>query len=138
MTRVEVDVAAPADVVHAYLSDPRRRPEWQSSLRRVDELTGDGRLGTTWTDVTVLGARPRLRVTAEDPGRLWAEEGEWRGVVAELRLDLRRVSGGTRVVATVDVRTPRVLAPLGVLLRLLAPYAVRSDLRRAARLLAGR
>ena len=135
---VEVYVDASPDTVHAYLSDPRLRPEWQSSLRRVEDVVGEGRVGTTWTDVTMVGARPRLWVTADEPGRLWAERGEWRGVTAGLRLDLHPAPTGTRVVATVDLGTPRALAPLGALLRGLAPYAVRSDLRRAARLIAGR
>src|SRR3712207_7914381 len=47
--------------VHAYLAAPRNRPRWQSSLRRVEDVVGDGGPGTTWTDVTAVGARPRDR-----------------------------------------------------------------------------
>jgi hypothetical protein len=143
MRPVSVDFPAPVEVVHAYLADPVRRPEWQGSLRRVEDVSGDGSVGTTWTDVTAVGARPRMRITEVEPARVWAEVGRWRGIEAELRLtfaplpvDRPPVSGstqGTRVTAVVDLRTPVLLAPLGVVLRALAPGAVRGDLRRAAR-----
>ncbi len=84
-----------------------------------------------------------MQVTEVTPGRSWAERGTWRGVEADLRLDFEPIpvdppsinggSTGTRVTATVDVRTRSLLAPVGVVLRLLAPGAVRGDLRRAAR-----
>lgn len=130
---VTVDVAAPAGEVYAYFADPARRPEWQSSLRRVEDVVGDGGVGTTWTDVTTVGVRPRMTTTLAEPGVAWAETGTWRGVAADLRLDLHPLAAGTRVVATFELRTPAALAPLGFVLRRLAPLGVRSDLRRAAR-----
>jgi uncharacterized protein YndB with AHSA1/START domain len=142
MDPVSVDFDAPVDQVFGYLSDPATRPEWQGSLRRIDDLRGDGSVGTTWTDVTTVGARPRMRVTESTPGRSWAETGTWRGVDADLTLTFAPIpadpsqvgdgsASGTRVTAVVELRTPRVLLPLGVVLRSLAPYAVRADLRRA-------
>lgn len=132
---VEVELPAPVDAAYAYLSDPANRPAWQSSLRRVEDVCGGGEAGSTWTDVTVLGLRPRMRVTVADPGRAWAETGRWRGVDADLRLDFIPTGTGSRVVATFDVRTPPALHPLGPLLRRLAVPAVRGDLRRAGRAL---
>jgi len=143
-TTVTLDFDAPVDVVFAYLVDPANRPKWQGSLRRTVDLQGDGSVGTTWTDVTAVGARPRMRVTESTPGRSWAETGSWRGIDADLRLtfeqiraDPSRMRDGpakwTRVTATVDVRTSRLLGPVGLVLRMLAPSAVRGDLRRAAR-----
>jgi uncharacterized protein YndB with AHSA1/START domain len=131
MEPVGVDFDAPVDVVFGYLSDPATRPEWQSSLRRVDDVRGDGSVGTTWTDVTAVGAKPRMRVTESTPGRSWAETGTWRGVDADLRLRFEPIPTGTRVAAEIELRTPRALLPLGIVLRALAPYAVRADLRRA-------
>ncbi len=141
---VSVDFDAPVDVVFAYLVDPANRPAWQGSLRRTVDLVGDGSVGTTWTDVTAVGARPRMRVTELTPGRSWAETGSWHGVDADLRLDFEPIhadpslvndgsASRTRVTATIDVRTSTLLAPVGVVLRRLAPGAVRGDLRRAAR-----
>jgi len=144
---VSVDFAAPVDVVFGYLADPANRPEWQGSLRRTVDLRGDGSVGTTWTDVTAVGARPRMRVTESTPGRSWAETGSWRGIDADLRLTFEPIpadpslirdgsASGTRVTAVVELRTAPVLAPLGVVLRRLTPYAVRGDLQRAARAVA--
>ena len=133
MKAVRVDFAAPVDVVFAYLADPAHRPEWQGSLRRTVDVVGDGSVGTSWTDVTAVGARPRMRVTAITPGQAWAEHGTWHGIDAELRLDFEPMEAQTRVTATVEIRTRAALSPLGAVLRLLAPSAVRGDLRRAAR-----
>jgi uncharacterized protein YndB with AHSA1/START domain len=132
---VAVDFAAPVDVVFDYLSDPSRRPEWQGSLRRIEALRGDGAVGTTWRDVTAVGARPRMEVTEVEPATSWAEVGRWRGIEASLRLEFAAVPQGTRVTATVDVNTSLPLRPVGWALHGLAPYAVGGDLRRAARAL---
>jgi len=133
MATVTVDFAAPVADVYAYFIDPSRRPEWQSSLRRVDDVRGDGGVGTTWLDVTAVGARPRMTTTVAEPGLAWAETGTWGGVAADLRLDFHPLAAGTRVVATFDLRTPKALAPLGLLLRRLAPIGIKGDLQRAAR-----
>ena len=130
---VTVDFAAPVSEVYAYFVDPTLRPQWQSSLRRVEDVEGDGGVGTTWLDVTSFGVRPRMTTTVADPGLAWAETGTWRGIDADVRLDFHPLTAGTRVVATFELRTPRLLAPLGFVLRRLAPLGVRSDLRRAAR-----
>ena len=133
MATVTVDFAAPVADVYAYFVDPERRPEWQSSLRRVADVRGDGGVGTTWLDVTAVGARPRMTTTLAEPGLAWAETGTWRGVEADLRLDFHPLAAGTRVVATFELRTPRALAPVGAVLRRLAPVGIKSDLERAAR-----
>jgi uncharacterized protein YndB with AHSA1/START domain len=132
---VAVHFGAPVGVVFGYLSDPARRPEWQGSLRRVEALRGDGRVGTTWRDVTAVGVRPRMEITEVEPGRSWAEVGHWRGIEASLRLGFAEVPTGTVVTATVGVTTYLPQRPVGWVLRGLAPYAVRGDLRRAARAL---
>ena len=96
MQPVSVDFDAPVDVVFAYLVDPANRPAWQGSLRRTVDLVGDGSVGTTWTDVTAVGARPRMRVTELTPGRAWAETGSWHGVDADLRLDFEPIPATRR------------------------------------------
>jgi uncharacterized protein YndB with AHSA1/START domain len=130
---VVVDFPVPPEAAYAYLSDPRKRPEWQSSLRRVAGVDGTGDVGTTWRDVTAVGAQPAMRVTEADPPRRWAETGSWRGIEADLTLELHPQVTGTRVEATFEVRAPGPLAPLGWVLGRLAPLGVRGDLRRAAR-----
>ncbi len=135
MAELTVDFAAPVADVYAYFVDPARRPEWQSSLRRVDDVRGDGGVGTTWLDVTSVGVKPRMTTTLAEPGVAWAETGVWRGIGADLRLDFHPLAAGTRVVATFELRTPKVLAPVGFVLRRLAPIGIRGDLQRAARTL---
>ncbi len=143
-----VSFDAPIDVTFDYLADPTNRPEWQSSLRRIDDLRpiGDraGDVGTSWTDVTVVpGVSPRMEVTACESRRRWQEIGWWRSVDAVLTLTFADREGGERDGGT-DVHAEAVLtvpAIGGLVLtatRWPAAQAVRADLERAARLLAGR
>ncbi len=133
---VVVTFPQPPEVVFAYLKDPRNRPAWQSSLRGVEDVVGDGDVGTTWTDVTIPGLRPKLQVTDCDAPSLWAEDGVWRGVRARLEVHLKQnETGGTTLKAVVDFTTPGVFTPIGWLLRVATPAAVRADLRKAAQLI---
>jgi hypothetical protein len=116
-----------------YLVDPRRRPEWQSSLRRVSEVDGEPRVGQTWVDETKPGIKPRMRTTELDRPAHWSESGTWRFVRADLTLDLAETPTG----CTVDYRfRVHALGPLGVAATAVSVPAVGADLRRAARLLA--
>ena len=131
MPSVTVDFPAPVEEVYAYLAHPVNRPRWQSSLRRIEDLVGDGSAGTTWTDVTSVGARPHMTITEAVPGQTWSETGTWHGIEADLRLDFEPTLDGTRVVATFDVRTSTPLAPVRAVLRRLAPVGIKGDLQRA-------
>jgi uncharacterized protein YndB with AHSA1/START domain len=138
MGAVVVAFRQPVQDVYAYLSDPARRPEWQGSLRRIEGLRGTGAVGTTWVDVTAVGARPVMEVIEATPGRSWTETGRWRGVTAALRLEFEetlRSSGGTTVRATVVVTGRSWQRPACWALARLAPYGIKNDLQRAARTL---
>lgn len=133
-------VAAPRQQVYDYLADPRNRPQWQASLRRVEVLDeGPPQVGTRWVD-HVYGAPPfHLRITAMEHGELWAETGSSGPFTAHGTLlfeDARRdgVDGTVvRCIARVRGRGPaRVLGPAAMMV---AAALVRNDLRRAARLL---
>ncbi|MBM9458493.1 SRPBCC family protein [Nocardioides sp. zg-536] len=130
--------AVPPQRAFAYLADPRNRPAWQSSLRRVEDLRPgpDGApsgAGATWTDVTAVpGVRPRMRTERSEAPRHWAEVGTWGPVTARLTLTLEPTEGGTLVHVDLAVRAPGV----GRLLSTLARRPVRADLVRAARLVA--
>ncbi len=130
----------PVEVAFDYLADPRNRPEWQSSLRRVELLDDQVAVGQRWVDVTVPGLRPRMETTALDRPSAWSERGQWRGrATAELTLVFVPSDGGCQVHADFSLELSRLPERLAQpLLRRLAPYAVRSDLRRAARILSGR
>jgi uncharacterized protein YndB with AHSA1/START domain len=123
------------ELVFDYLVDPRHRPEWQSSLRRVSSVSGEVGLGQTWVDETKPGLKARMRTTEFDRPVRWSESGTWRFVRAELTLDLEDADGGAA--SYVDYRFRIVaLGPLGALASRLSVRAVGSDLRRAASRLA--
>ncbi|QYJ03390.1 SRPBCC family protein [Nocardioides panacisoli] len=139
MTTVRVRFAAPPDVVFDHLADPRRRPEWQSSLRAVEMLDeGAPRLGMRWIDKTSVGAAPTMEITRFERPRAWSESGAWRGITAELDLAFTPDGDGTMVAAEFRLTGtgPWTLPAIG--LTRLAPLGIRGDLRRAARSLTGR
>lgn len=130
-----VPFAVPVEVAFDFLVDPRNRPLWQSSLREVVEVSPDlPALGQTWVDVTAPGFRPAMETTVLDRPIRWTEVGRWRGVSAELTLTFEPDGAGCLVSAHAHVRG----AVIGSLLTRLAPYAIRGDLKRAARILLGR
>lgn len=139
---VEVVLPHPPAQVFGLLSDPRRRPEWQASLRRVELVdTGPPGLGTRWYDVTAVGLRPLLETTAWEPDVRWAERGRWRGVEVDLELTFTPLRDGVacRVSGVGAVSASGLTGPLVArVLSRLAPVAARSDLRRAGRVLDAR
>lgn len=131
-----VDFSVPVEVAFDYLVDPANRPQWQSSLRRVENLTPvDPAVGQTWTDVTVLGLNPAMETTALDRPVLWTERGTWHGIAAELTLRFVPRGAGCTVFAEARATGRGLLRPLGPVINVAARFAVPGDLRRAARLL---
>jgi uncharacterized protein YndB with AHSA1/START domain len=127
----------PPEAAFDYLVDPVNRPQWQSSLAHVDDVDGEPRAGQTWTDVTTPGLRPRMETTELDRPHRWSERGTWRGFSATLTLTFRTTPNGCDVEPTMHLDGRGPARPVATLLGLVAPAAVRSDLRRAARILAG-
>ena len=138
---MRVRVPVPAEVAFDYLVDPRNRPEWQSSLARVEQVVGAVTVGQRWVDVTKAGVRPRMETTELERPRRWTERGTWRGFSAWLTLTFEPAAGGA---AGCDIGVEMSLtgtgpaAPVARVLGLVSPLAVRSDLRRAARILGER
>ena len=141
-------IAAPPRVCFDYLADPRKRPEWQSSLRSVELLSeGPARVGMRWIDRTVVGAAPRLEITEMSPPSatasantvgVWAEVGRWRGLTASLTLTFSSdaaAPGATEVGVAVDISGGGIWTVPAVVVRRLAPPAIGADLRRAARII---
>jgi uncharacterized protein YndB with AHSA1/START domain len=130
-----VPFGVPPEVAFDYLADPRNRPAWQSSLSRVEAVTGEPRIGQRWVDVTRPGLRPSMETTELDRPHRWAEIGRWRGLRAALALTFVAAEPGCEVVFEFTVEGDGLLLPLGVALNTVAVPAVRADLRRAARIL---
>jgi uncharacterized protein YndB with AHSA1/START domain len=136
MTTGTVRFDVPAEQAFDYLVDPNNRPAWQSSLRRVEDVDGQPRVGQTWTDVTKPGLRPAMRTTELERPARWSESGTWRFVRADLTLTFVPV-GADSCDVTFSFRFVG-LGPVGAAIGAVSRPAVAADLRRAARLLAGR
>jgi uncharacterized protein YndB with AHSA1/START domain len=128
-------VKAPRAALFEIISDPRRRLEWQSSLRSVHVRTpGEPRVGTRWREVTRGGVAFEMEITVFEPPALWSERGH--GWLADAQLTVAFEAAGDQTEVRVDVeisfRGPfKLLAPL---VRKLMPAALSADLRRAAAL----
>ncbi len=134
-------VSFPVDCATAYdyLVDPAHRAQWQSSLKDVVDVVGETDVvGQSWTDVTSAGVRPRMELTDADRPHRWTERGTWRSFSAVLTLSFTPATRGCDVAIQMHLHAHGPVRPLAAVLDRLAPLAVRSDLVRAARLLAAR
>jgi len=134
--RGSVTFEVPAELAFDYLVDPRNRPDWQLSLRQVDDVAGEPGAGQTWTDVTTPGLRPAMRTDVLDRPRQWSESGTWRFVRADLTLHFH--PDGAQACEVRFALRIDALGPLGLAFTALSVPAVRSDLDRAARILSSR
>jgi hypothetical protein len=135
--RAATNVAVPCAVAFDYLGDPRRRPEWQSSLRTVSLSDGDvePHLGMSWTERTTIGVQPRMEIVEFARPDVWAERGTWRGVEATLVLRFEESDRGCRVVADGEISGRGMYAAPAAVAGSLAGLAIGSDLRKAKRIL---
>lgn len=134
---VDLELPHPPATLFAFLAEPRNRPLWQSSLRKVVDVdAGEPRVGMRWRDVTRPGFRPLMELTELVPDRVVTEVGTWRGVRGVLTLRFAPSSRGTRLTAEVGLTGRGVYAVAAAVSGLLAPSAIRKDLLRASQLLA--
>ncbi len=132
-----VDLPVPVEVAYAYLSDPRNRPAWQSSLRSVTvPVDEEPHLGQRWQETTSVGVRPHMEIIEMDPPLVWAERGRWRGVEATLTLGFARTPRGCRVDISGDVGGRGLWSVPAVVAGRLAGIAVAADVRKAGEILA--
>jgi hypothetical protein len=139
MRTATVRYAVPVPVAFGYLADPRNRVEWQSSVRGVELLDeGAPRVGMRWRDLTAVRLDAEMQITELETDVLWAETGRWRAIEADLRLRFAPHRGGCSVDVEFEVRGPGLLRPAGWAASGAGLFAVRSDLRRAGRILQAR
>jgi hypothetical protein len=134
-------LAAPREALFDIISDPRRRTEWQSSLRSVHVASeGAPRRGTRWHEFTRGGLRFDLEITEFERPLRWAERG--RGRAADAGIDVRfeegPTRGTTRLVIDVEVTLKGLLKLAGPMVRRLMALALRSDLGKVAELARGK
>ena len=129
---VVVELKAPREAVFDVLSDPRRRPEWQSSLESVHLKTeGAPGVGTTWYELVRGGLRFDLEITEHQRPSRWAERATGRFADARLGVDFEDAGAETtrvRVHVEIDFKGPAKLAAPFV--RAAMPAALAADLRR--------
>jgi hypothetical protein len=134
--RVEVAFAVPREQAFDFLVHPHHRTRWQSSLREVGQVQPlPPQVGTRWSERAVGGVVSQMGLTVVERPRTWAETGTSHGITMDLALSFEDAPGGCLVSAEVSFRARgpwRVVAPLAARL---FPFAIRSDLARAARLL---
>ena len=136
MTR-PLRIEVPVEVAFDYFAEPRNRPLWQSSLARVEGVTGEPRVGQTWVDVTKPGLKPQMRTTELDRPHRWTEVGTWRGITATLTLVYAPAGPeACDVTATMHLAGRGPYAVVAAAANLAAPLAVRVDLASAAKILA--
>lgn len=132
-----VELPVPVATAYDYLGDPRNRPEWQASLLSVTiPDRGEPYEGMAWRETTMVGVRPRLRITEMVPDRVWGEVGHWAGVTGRLRLLFADSPGGCRVYAKGSVSGRGVYAAAARAAGAMAGRVIALDLKRAGRILA--
>ncbi|HEX6508205.1 MAG TPA: SRPBCC family protein, partial [Chloroflexota bacterium] len=105
-----IDIRAPIDKVFAALIDPRRGPEWNPNLVRVEDVeAGPARAGTEWRQTTMVAGRPinlNCRVTKLDAPKFGVLEvtGDHQGSVTTM---CEERDGMTRVTQTLQYNLPR-------------------------------
>ena len=135
--RATVELPVPVEAAYDYLSDPRNRPQWQSSLRSVTvPADEEPHLGQRWQETTSVGVKPRLEIVEMDRPHVWTERGWWRGVDATLSLRFARTPRGCRVDISGDVGGRGPWTVLAALAGRLAGIAVAADVRKAGEILA--
>lgn len=119
------------------IADPRRRPEWQSSLTSVHLKTdGPPGLGTAWYEYLRGGVRFDLEISEFERPARWAERAHGRFADAQLSVRFEPAPSRTATQLRVEVevtfkKAARLLSPA---VRALMPSALVADLRRAVAL----
>jgi uncharacterized protein YndB with AHSA1/START domain len=129
-------IQQPLTKVYPYLAEPRNRPTWQSTLRRVDMLTkGPPGRGTRWRERAVGFGTSEMEIIAFEPNRVWGEHARSAVGEATITLYFEEEAGTppvTRVRVEAELALPRLLGPVA---RLVMTRLIRSDLARAERIL---
>lgn len=124
----QLEIARPADEVFAYVTDPRRMPEWQTGCVSGQLDGPTTQVGSRCTTTRRIGGRERevtTEITEYDPPRRWADRGIDGPIRAIVAVEVQPLGDGTgsRLTITLD------FAGQGIG-KLLVPLVVR---RQAAR-----
>lgn len=103
-----IDIRAPIEEVFDAITDPRRTPEWNTSITEVSGVTYPMQTGSTWSQTVMVAGRPvklNCKVTRyERPHDGEVEvSGDQRGYIWTRCASL---DGSTRVVQRVEYEPP--------------------------------
>ena len=114
----EVTTSAPADRVFAYLSDFTTTTEWDPGTVRTTRLSGDGGVGTTYSNLSkFMGRETELTyevVEYSEPTKI-VLHGQNKTVDATDSITVESHGGGTKVTYSADFDfsgVAKLLAPL--------------------------
>lgn len=138
--RLEIDVTLHQRVEHvfAFLSDPRNRKKWQSTIRTLAvERDDEPAVGTRWREtVPVLGAVD-LEITVFAPPYRWAERARSRTTSGMLEMTFFPEGDATVVHVEAEGEMHGVFRPFEPIAVFLMRRQIRVDLARADRVLGG-
>ena len=129
-------VSMPVERVFAFLADPRNRPRWQASLRKVHMLSeGEPHVGMRWRERPGGLFSFDMEIIALEANRVWTERLEGAGIAGQIALRFAAEGGTTRITVTVTLELPRPIDLAAPCLRALIVATVRRDLASVERLL---
>lgn len=135
--RTSQSLAQPVAKVFALLSDPRKRPQWQSSLSSVELLDlGEPRVGMRWREAPHGLVSFSLEISRFERDRVWEERLDcalMQGCVCLHFAPAPADSTALQVEVALELRGPLALA--APLVRRVLEREMRNDLYRAERVL---
>ncbi len=132
--RLELDylMHQPVERVFAYIADPRNRPDWQRSIREFTMISdGEPRLGMQWRERPLGAPEFLMEITAFETDHLWAERGESPAATGELTIHFAPDGDRTHLHLTIEVDLKGFRKLAAPFIKLIAPFEIRGDLRRA-------
>ena len=119
---IRTELARPAQEVFAYVTDPRKMPEWQQGCLRGHMDSGSTDVGSKCTTVRKIGGRERevvTEITDYDPPHRWADQGISGPIRAKVSVTVEPLAGGSRSLLTIELDfvghgIGRLLVPLVV------------------------
>ena len=131
-----VRLEAPRERLFSYLSDPRHRLDWQSSLVALDiPEQGPPALGTRWREVARGVGAFDMSISEWVENHRWAEHGESHRAKIDLALQFSgELPDETTVTVELQIELRGLLRWAEPLAGPILQVVMNADLRRAARL----
>ncbi|MBM2839936.1 MAG: hypothetical protein HW412_464 [Bacteroidetes bacterium] len=113
-------IKAPVEKVFAYVSDPKRIPEWRRDVPKVSEVKGQVQVGTTFfEEVNFLGTKQLLMKVTElvSNKKLVIEAQGGMSLLPTQSFIFTPEGHSTRIYLSVTIKTSGVFGLLGFMLK---------------------